>query len=534
MIVQRLANAVGASEEALRLMVGILLSIVISFVWFKVFIQARNQLQPLHRSQLGVQHLVNISIGLWLAWFLYGADFIHFPIAITGCWSILYLTPSKRAYFGHVSVCIFIMAYLLVSYYFYSSVEDYSVDFTTSFCVLTLRLIGFSFDCLDGVRLNAKNGQKQNGAQINGKVDSTQSTVSYQSTAGAAVSQRPVNGKQKTIWDNVELTEMPSLVETLSYCMFFNGFIVGPQLPFKAFIDYMTLDKFSVTESDGKSKVRAPNSINSYALRCFIYGVLYIGLQQALSPMFPSLYMATKAFANENVLMKCFHIIMAGRICLMKYLGVWLLNETGCVLSGLSFNGYAKSESQSPVAKWDGLVNVDPFVFETLTCLNNVVQSFNINTNLWSKNYVFKRLKFLNSKNASALGTLQFLAIWHGFAFGYFGAFGLEFLDMESERIVRKWLSPVHRAVYQNASTPAMVRYITNVVMHLATWVFNGIGVVTFDLLTYGRVTAFWRSTWYLNHILVASVIAADNLLGVVFKSSKSKQKVSDQLKKKE
>lgn len=40
---------------------------------------------------------------------------------------------------------------------------------------------------------------------------------------------------------------MPSLVETLSYCMFFNGSIVGPQLPFKAFIDYMTLDKFFVT-----------------------------------------------------------------------------------------------------------------------------------------------------------------------------------------------------------------------------------------------------------------------------------------------
>lgn len=102
--------------------------------------------------------MVNISIGLWLAWFLYGADFIHFPIAITGCWSILYLTPSKRAYFGHVSVCIFIMAYLLISYFFYSSVEDYSVDFTTSFCVLTLRLIGFSFDCLDGARLSMKTG----------------------------------------------------------------------------------------------------------------------------------------------------------------------------------------------------------------------------------------------------------------------------------------------------------------------------------------------------------------------------------------
>lgn len=71
-----------------------------------------------------------------------------------------------------------------------------------------------------------------------------------------------------------------------------------------------------------------------------------------------------------------------------------------------------------------------------------------------------------------------------------------------------------------------MVRCIANVVMHLVTWVFNGIGVVTFDLLTYGRVTAFWRSTWYLNHILVASVIAADNLLGVAFKSGK--RKVSD------
>ena len=63
--------------------------------------------------------------------------------------------------------------------------------------------------------------------------------------------------------------------------------------------------------------------------------------------------------------------------------------------------------------------------------------SFNINTNLWSKRYVYKRLAFLGNRDLSQLGTLVFLAVWHGFYTGYLWAFALEFLAMQAESLLR-------------------------------------------------------------------------------------------------
>ncbi|RKP27102.1 hypothetical protein SYNPS1DRAFT_21293, partial [Syncephalis pseudoplumigaleata] len=47
------------------------------------------------------------------------------------------------------------------------------------------------------------------------------------------------------------------------------------------------------------------------------------------------------------------------------------------------------------------------------------------------------RLRFLGSKQLSALGSLFFLAVWHGLHPGYLFTFGMEFLDMEAERHLR-------------------------------------------------------------------------------------------------
>ena len=50
--------------------------------------------------------------------------------------------------------------------------------------------------------------------------------------------------------------------------------------------------------------------------------------------------------------------------------------------------------------------------------------------------YVFKRLKFLGSKEASQGITLLLLALWHGLHTGYFMCFFLEFLIVNFERSV--------------------------------------------------------------------------------------------------
>ena len=48
--------------------------------------------------------------------------------------------------------------------------------------------------------------------------------------------------------------------------------------------------------------------------------------------------------------------------------------------------------------------------------------------------YLYKRLKWLGNKDASQLGTLVYLALWHGIHTGYFHNFFMEYIIMFAEK----------------------------------------------------------------------------------------------------
>lgn len=107
-----------------------------------------------------------------------------------------------------------------------------------------------------------------------------------------------------------------------------------------------------------------------------------------------------------------------------------------CTIFGLTYNG--KDEKGQPL--WDGCANVKLLTFEMASQFNHYILSFNINTNHWSAEYIYKRVKFLGSKLYSQFVTLIFLAIWHGFHSGYYITFIFEFIVMYTERDVSSTL----------------------------------------------------------------------------------------------
>ena len=50
--------------------------------------------------------------------------------------------------------------------------------------------------------------------------------------------------------------------------------------------------------------------------------------------------------------------------------------------------------------------------------------------------YVYKRLKWLGSKELSLALTLVFISLWHGIWPGYYFNFSLEFIGLTAERTV--------------------------------------------------------------------------------------------------
>lgn len=94
------------------------------------------------------------------------------------------------------------------------------------------------------------------------------------------------------------------------------------------------------------------------------------------------------------------------KVHLCKYIFVWSFTEGGLCLSGL-IHDFKQSK------KYD-IYNVNIVLYETTRTFEGLIRSFNIQTNNWTAKYIYKRLKFMNSKILSHLSSLMFLAVWHG------------------------------------------------------------------------------------------------------------------------
>ena len=64
------------------------------------------------------------------------------------------------------------------------------------------------------------------------------------------------------------------------------------------------------------------------------------------------------------------------------------------LLTGLTYNGLDENGN----ILWNSCANIEFWVYEKAATFRSIISSFNINTNKWVQNYVFKRLKFLGSK----------------------------------------------------------------------------------------------------------------------------------------
>lgn len=100
--------------------------------------------------------------------------------------------------------------------------------------------------------------------------------------------------------------------------------------------------------------------------------------------------------------------------------------------TGISYNGMIDDSTPN----WHGCSNVRLWLLETGTTMQHYIQSFNVNTNLWVSQYIYKRLKFINNRAISFLCTLFFLALWHGFHSGYYVCFLIEYAVLVIEKQV--------------------------------------------------------------------------------------------------
>lgn len=435
-IVGQLASYLGSSEPAFRLLLTVLAGYPLALVHRNFF---------LNKNPVS-QHLYFTVCGLLLCCFNYGFNVYHSLLNILVVYAVLRLIGGTLA--SVAFSFIFCMGYLVLGYYF-TATKEYDITWTMPHCILALRLVGLVFDVYDG---------KKDPATL------------------------PYDQKRTA------LQGVPSLLEVMGHSYFFGGFLVGPQFPMKRYLDFVQGTFFT-------KKGEKPSCIVPALMRMGL-GLLCLLFSQLGSLWLDEKYMLSDEYMTHNLAGRYLFMGLWQVVTLHKYVACWLLAEGSCIMAGLTHNG--KDENGNDL--WNGCVNISVWKFETTTTFDGIIKTFNINTNLWVAQYVFKRLRFLGNKQLSQLLALLFLAVWHGLHSGYYVCFFNEFIVMKFEKDMVEVIERVDwlkRLVYHRYLQ--VPRFI---LLKLYVLCMFGYCIVPFALLSFDRYTQAYGRIYWLGHIV--------------------------------
>lgn len=173
----------------------------------------------------------------------------------------------------------------------------------------------------------------------------------------------------------------------------------------------------------------------------------------------------------------------------MKYLCVWTFGRG------------------ANIAQWEALKNAEIRKFVFAEKNKDLLECFNMTTNLWIRKYVYKRLKFLNQRILSFGLSILFLALWHGFYPGYYFAGLNEVMIIESERL---WFNIMHPIItgWIHDKPFLQILYRISILFGRFCWSFYA-GLPFFMATSYSiKQTIYVYSTiYFVGHVFWIGVI---------------------------
>lgn len=280
--------------------------------------------------------------------------------------------------------------------------------------------------------------------------------------------------------------KLPGVMTILGYVFFMGTYLVGPLDDFKRFEAFFSDKLFDKEKGPG---IRI-------GLKRLAHGVFYLVVSVLTTSFFTTDFMFTPQFLDLLLPLRILYVTAWGHCGLYKYLGVWCIAESTCMYMGYTFNGEEK---------WDGLRNVSTNAFHQSTKLQDIIETWNINTSNWCAKHIYKRCRFLGNKSLSQLITMLFLAMWHGLHLGYFICFFQEFLYLFMEK---------------GASTNPLLKQISNVlpksVEKFLCWLyaklFLSFALVGFELYYFDKIMYIYGSIYYICPVIALVIISTNTI----------------------
>lgn len=406
----------------------------------------------------GLKHALNVVVGVMMAQFVYGPQWVLSLVSATATYLLLRLWPSPAVVF------VANMAFLagLHLYRMHVDYMGWTMDASTSQMLLLIKLTSFAYNLHDGTRGAA-------AAQLS-PTDSPQ-LASVKRTRRA-----------------LAIAEFPSLLEYFGYVYCFPTFLAGPAFEFQEYMDAVTGARLVAS---GKV-TRKPSPVRA-ALTKLTLALGFIAVLGTCGHL--SDVRAAMANADsEPLTTTAARVYLALLLTRVKYYTAWKLAEGATVLSGAGFEGF---DHDGEPKGWNGVSNVDVLGFELAENIRDLTRAWNKGTQQWLERYVYSRT------GGSLLATYACSAIWHGFYPGYYLFFGAVPLATAVNRLARRHLRPYVvdsplKPLYDVAGVVATALAVN----YLAT---------SFVVLSWTDAIAGFRAMSYAGHVglIVAFVLFA-------------------------
>ncbi|RIA85160.1 MBOAT, membrane-bound O-acyltransferase family-domain-containing protein [Glomus cerebriforme] len=473
----------GAAVDHLKMVFTLLASYPLALVYKRL---------PPHNPN--IKHLFSIAIAIIVLFGVFDLADAFYTMLISSLISYAIIYHVKGIW-GPILVFLYALGHLSINH-IYRQINRISYDRydpTGPQMVLVIKLTSFAFNVFDGRRPSKE-------------------LTPYQ--------------KSKAI------PSMPSILEYLGYLFFFGGFMAGPAFEFMDYRQFTNMEMFrvdndSIEPDQNNMHLKQLKLVNEYynkniplkgnnnntsrsfkyyvpngsipALSKLGFGIFFIICTMIFGNNYPVNWTLSEEFKAISLFDKLIYIQIASFCARFKYYIVWSIAEGACILSGLGFNGYDEHGN----AKWNRVTNVDIVAYETADNIKTLLDSWNMNTNKWLKNYVYLRVTPPGKKPNffSTFATFGTSAIWHGFYPGYYLTFISGAFVQSIHRTLRRNIRPIFLTPKFSSLKPLynfLGWLLTQTVIHYI--------VIPFNILSFRNSLYVWKLLYFCGHIAIILV----------------------------
>ncbi|GAA6000668.1 hypothetical protein JCM10207_004601 [Rhodosporidiobolus poonsookiae] len=298
-----------------------------------------------------------------------------------------------------------VMGHLAVNHIgtFLAKVPGTAFEVTTAQMVLCMKLISFAWSVYDGQRPEAELDATQKASRID---------------------------------------QVPGLLPFLSYALFFPSILAGPAVTYRSYESWTSHRLFAKEQPSASSSAKPdptviPPGRRRKALKRFITGVVYLGIFSVYAGSYGMNKLIDPDFlAKTTFWQRFFQMNLAGFLARTKYYAVWCIAESAYIISGLGYNPQTKH--------YDASRNVRIRSIELAPNFKVLLDSWNINTNVWLRECIYKRVAKKGRKPGFKSTQITFItsALWHGVNPCYLMTFVLGGFAQSLNRALRAGLRP--------------------------------------------------------------------------------------------